>query len=299
MKKGWKIFWIACGSIFGAGVFLCLVALGLGFSWEGFREAYPYGVGWIGSGHFDTVDWDDDWDDGWRDSPEGSYDESLNSRGTESGSFTREFPWTSGLDLEMRGGDLTLKAYDGEKIKMEAEEINPELEFRCFIEEDELCIRTSKKVWKENGLKGKAAGTVTLYIPKDKLMDEIQLKVGAGRLTADALLGNTVEVQIGAGEAVLKGIQAYELDMDCGAGNMTAECTAMGDIDVKCGVGNLNLTIGGSEKSFNEEITCGIGKTRIGGREYNGLGRTVREERGGEWDLEVKCGIGDVNIDYR
>ena len=34
MKKGWKRFWMICGSVFLAGVFLCLVSLGMGFSRE-------------------------------------------------------------------------------------------------------------------------------------------------------------------------------------------------------------------------------------------------------------------------
>lgn len=299
MKKGWKRFWIICGSIFGAGVLLCLIAAGLGFTWEGLRAAYPNGIGWTGSNHFSNVDWDDDWEDDWEEAWEGTYNESSNSRGTESGSFTREYPWTPNLDLEMRGGDLTLKSYKGDKIKLETQEINPELEFRCFIDEDKLCIRTSKKVWKENGLKGKKAGEATLYIPEGRLMEEIQLKAGAGKLTADELLSSSVEVEIGAGEAVLSGIQAYELDMESGAGNITAACVAMGDIDVKCGVGSLDLTIEGSENSYNESVTCGIGKIRIGTREYSGLGRTMREERGGTWDLEAKCGIGNISIDFK
>ncbi len=51
MKRGWKIFWIVSAAIAGMGIILCSVSLMLGFSIEGYRTAYPDGIGIIKRGY--------------------------------------------------------------------------------------------------------------------------------------------------------------------------------------------------------------------------------------------------------
>ncbi|HBA64117.1 MAG TPA: hypothetical protein DCZ20_09705 [Lachnospiraceae bacterium] len=286
MKKGWKRFWMICGSVFLAGVFLCLVSLGMGFSREKLKAVYPYGIG-ITDSYSLMYDWDDDWDD-----------DAVRNQEAVSGTFTKDYPHARELDLEMAGGELYIQYYDGDTIRVEAENLNPELQFRSYVDGETFCIRTSKKVWKENGLKDEEAGRVTVMLPQGS-MEEISLKVGAGILQADELYGSTIEIETGVGEAVVRGIEAYELEMQCGTGTIEAECAAMGDISIDCGIGSVQLMIGGAETDYQEEISCGIGHTRVGSREYHGLGKEVNGNHHGQWELEVECGIGDVTIDFK
>ena len=42
MKKGWKIFWIVCGSLAGLGLVLCMASLALGVTTDQIRDPYTW-----------------------------------------------------------------------------------------------------------------------------------------------------------------------------------------------------------------------------------------------------------------
>lgn len=118
-----------------------------------------------------------------------------------------------------------------------------------------------------------------LYIPKDELLDKVEIDAGAGGITVE--------------EGFL---HCKKLEVSCGVG----ECSIYADIEKKAeiegGVGEVRLTLRGKETDFDYDLECGIGELILGGESFGGIGRSRKIDYDADKEIKVECGVGQVEI---
>lgn len=167
------------------------------------------------------------------------------------------------LDIDIKNSSLIIKTGDEFLVETNSENIS------CNNEGNKLVIKESKSSF----LKTKDIKTVTIYIPNNMFLNEIDLETGVGKVT-------------------IKNGNFSNLDLDTGLGevNITSLIKTVGKIDT--GVGNLNLNLIG--KDYKIKVNKGLGVTKINGNEVSDnqvLGN-------GNAFVFVDGGIGKIDINY-
>ena len=125
---------------------------------------------------------------------------------------------------------------------------------------------------------------MTIYIPEDMSLTELDITVGAGTFNADTLSAERLDLEFGAGEVNIGALYAtHEADIESGAGKVTVGGGRLCDLQLDMGVGELNLT---SEIVGEGELNLGVGEVSI----------TLLGKRD-DYTLEMNKGVGDIRFD--
>lgn len=205
------------------------------------------------------------------------------------------------LDIDIKNSSLIIKTGDEFLIETNSENIS------CNNDGNKLVIKESKSSF----FKTKDIKTVTIYIPNNMFLNEIDLETGVGKVNIDNLNTNNLELSFGVGDVLINEIKVNyakietgvgkvtikngnfsNLDLDTGLGevNITSLIKKVGKIDT--GVGNLNLNLIG--KDYKIKVNKGFGVTKINGKEVSDsqvLGN-------GNVFVFVDGGIGKIDINY-
>lgn len=301
MKKRWRNFWIVCGVTAGIGVACCVAALAMGVSAASLRYRFPNGIGiWNDSGHGISLfgdDWLDDLDDldeagDWEEEDHhwmGEWD-TLASDGEEI------YEGVQDLDIEIYGAEVHIQPSKEDDIKVETHDVPAELGLSGRQEGSELKIRSKGKAAKLKNLGH--FGKITVYVPSDRLLNEISVSMGAGPLYIEDIHSYSLSVDIGAGEANVNGFEVNEVEMDCGTGTLTASGTARQEVSLSCGTGEINYTASDQKEFYDYEIECGAGTVLLGEEHYSGVGleQEILNHTGREFGIE--CGMGTVTVQF-
>ncbi len=137
---------------------------------------------------------------------------------------------------------------------------------------------------KSFGSKSYNGAFITIYIPEDTELDEIDISTGAGKFTADFLSARSIDLEFGAGDVNIGELYASdEVDIDGGTGQITIGAGSMRNLQLDMGMGALYLT---SEIKGNGELNLGVGEARI----------TLLGSRD-DYAVELEKGIGEIRFD--
>ena len=268
MKKGWKIFWIACAIAGGLGIFCLAIAIGMGVTLETIENRFPNG---ITIGKFESTETEIDTD------------------------TPVSYEGISKLDIDLSAGEVEILVAEGTSIEIETEGISKKLNLRCYQEEDRLVIDSEKDV---AGIVNQSLGTVYVYLPKDFALNEAKINVHAGTLFIEEIYANELSIDVGAGEADIQYFCADEADFDCGAGEITVWGDAKKAIDIDCGMGSVYLYALDNEENYNYDLACGIGEIVCGSHTCSGIGSDQKVSNNASKDMNIDCGVGEVIVEF-
>lgn len=284
MKRGWKIFWIVCAVMLGAGVIFCGIALIMGVTPELIGQRYPHGFA-IGS--FDNIDDIDDIDD----DGEG---EDMRGASVLAPNTEKSYDGIREIDLDIYAGEVILQRTDHTKVMVCTENMSRRLGISVKEEDGVLQIKSRKHfLFRYRNPKGK----LYIRIPESRKLEQIDLDIGAGILRSDPVACQSFGLDVGAGTAEIFGVQTDELELDCGAGMINASGSAA-SVDIDCGVGEICYEAEGSEKDYNYDIDCGVGSVTCGSLDSSGIGRENYIDNGSEKNMEISCGVGEVVVTF-
>ena len=210
----------------------------------------------------------------------------------------------TGISINISAAELDIKT--GEKFGVETNHKYLE----CESKGDILKISEKRSLFAHHsgGMK------VILTIPEGTLFDYVDISAGAGSVTIDELLANSLSIELGAGELKAERLDAIDnAEIDGGAGSVTIRGGRLNNTDIDMGVGELNLT---SELSGKSSIDYGVGETNLVliGKEDDykikldkGIGeawlagKKMRDDSvygAGENYIEIDGGIGTLNISF-
>jgi hypothetical protein len=208
------------------------------------------------------------------------------------------------LSVNISAAELQIKT--GDKFAVETNHKY----LKCEEKDDVLKISETRSMFvlHPRGMK------VILTIPKESALDYVDISAGAGSVTIDAILTNSLSVELGAGELKAERLDAIDnAEIDGGAGSVTINGGSLNNADIDMGVGELNLT---SELGGKSSIDYGVGETNlvligqeddykieldkgVGEAQINGKKMSDDSVYGaGENFIEIDGGVGELNITF-
>ena len=232
MKKRWRNFWIVCGVTAGIGAACCVAALVMGVSAASIRYRFPNGVGiWNDDGHGIRLFWDD-WLDDLDEIGDGDEEDHhwQGSRDVLAANGEEIYEGVQDLEIDIYGAEVHIQPSKENHVRVETHDVPQELGLFSSREGSELTISSQKKSAKLKNLE--QLGEITVYVPYDRLLNEISVSIGVGALYIEDIHSNSLSVDIGAGEADVNGFEVNEVEMECGTGTLTAAGTARQEVSL-------------------------------------------------------------------
>lgn len=213
------------------------------------------------------------------------------------------------LDFEVGACSFTTEPSPDNDFYLEAEYAG---KLQSFVEDGTLYIRSTASVKRWDDLNG---CRIILYVPEGAYFDDAEIEVGAGRLEFNGLHAKEVSLSAGAGQISLDDLQAEDLtvsvglgqielnravmgtlDAEVGMGEFVAAGALNGDADVECSMGNVSLTLDGSLRDFNYELSKAMGNVTLGGTSSSGFSSEKYVDNGAGKTIDVDCAVGNVSV---
>lgn len=286
MKKGWKIFWITAGAVGGIGLLLCGVALAMGLTFYDLREAYPNGIGLIRNEY---------WEEHVEKRVKSSIKESIDYAYSGSG--------ITGLELNLAGCDVIMEDSSDGQVHIDTDYVSfgdSGIEIQAEEEDGKLIIQTVKngELWSKITGSNTYYGTLYIYLPSDLKFSTAEISFGAGELYIKKLDAEELYINVGAGEFEVENFQADEVTVNVGAGDIEMYGDFQREFNLKCGIGEAEINLRGRQYDYNYTLKSGVGDINIGNEEYSGLANARTVDNGGDKDMDIICGAGEVNIEF-
>lgn len=274
MKRGWKIFWIVSAVLAGIGIVLCAASLILGFTIEGYRTAYPNGIGIIKKGYYLK------------------FDEGASEDNEEVFQGIRKISVDTDKVVVYVLTDDTL--VPGE-VRVETKKMNTLKRNHIYKDKEELKIEVERKYKVQNETKD---ATLYVYIAKEaNTIEELDAKVGIGALYIEDIDILDMEIDASAGEAKVTDVSVNSLDAKAGAGEIVFSGSIQGEADIECTVGRVELILKNAKEEYDYELKCGLGQVNIGEEEFGpSVNKKIYNQAGKT--IEAECGLGEIAIDF-
>lgn len=207
------------------------------------------------------------------------------------------------LDIEINAADFTI--VHGEDFSVESN-----LKYLKFSDDNGVL----KLVENTKRTASYADAMLKISIPADVVFENVSIKTGAAKLSAESISAENVKLRLGAGQVQFDNIEAKEnidikggagqirisdgklnnLTLDLGVGELDMTAQLLGESNLKFGVGESDLTLKGNEDDYNFDIKNGVGKINIEGITASNL----VSGGSGECLVKIKGGVGKTNIAF-
>ncbi len=178
-----------------------------------------------------------------------------------------------------------------------------------------------KSNWLSNLFKngGNSTAKLTLTLPEETVFERADLKFGAAEVEIEWLLAEELkmalgagavdvismwatdkaEIEVGAGALIAESAILKNAQITCGVGEVEMAGMITGESTVECGVGEINLEVYGEEADYYGKLDCGLGEVNCGTVNISGSGKKEYGTTSAENRMDIKCGIGEVNVQFR
>lgn len=207
------------------------------------------------------------------------------------------------LDLDVKAANLHIRT-EGQEFKVETYQVPDTTKIEN--KDGKLIIKDNNKIFSY-----KNESSIIIYIPENIKLEEIDLDIGAGRLTIDKLDVKDAEFQFGAGSVEIKNMKSEKSSIECGAGQVIISESELtntdldagigkvefsgyikGNSQVNCGIGEVNLNLDGGKDLYTIKVEKGIGNIKINDESVSNESTTGT----GENKISVEGGIGNIKI---
>lgn len=205
------------------------------------------------------------------------------------------------LDIDISSTNLTIEyGKNFEIISNNDKIITTKKNNKLYILEKE------HKIFKNNN------NALTIIIPRNTTLNEVQIDSGAGNIQINGLntnnlsldfgagkatinnlyVNNKTEIDIGTGEVIIDNGIINNLDLDGGVGNFILNAKLTGNNQISTGIGNLSINLLDSLNNYKIKTERGIGKTKLNNSNIKnnivyGTGINL---------IDIEGGIGNIEI---
>ena len=214
----------------------------------------------------------------------------------------------SELKIHINAADLTIKEGGRFSVESNLKNLTVEEKNGCLILKDLTTIKL-------NGSNAYKDAVLTVYVPAGTVFEKINLKTGAGRVTAGELRAETVDFELGAGDALIDTLVAtksadieggagriaisggalHNLELGMGVGQLNLTSALTGECQLELGIGESNITLIGSREAYELDIEKGIGEIRVDGKVVSDYGSSGN----GTAEVKIQGGIGAINVEFK
>lgn len=318
MKKFTKIAVIVALVFLILGSIFCALGMGIGFRFSDFRNAVEEGGFSVGPFFDIPYIWYGNDDMGWNDGE-------MNWSSQDTDSFQFEKDSIKNLEVDVDYAGMVIE----EDKNLDSGDIHVDVEYRGQNHRREVEVSVSGSALKieddsPRRIRNRDSARITIRIPKelaDGWLDKIDIEQGAGYahlntpLTAGEISINvnageciasekltaktSMSLEVDAGKIELSDLEAEKLKMHAGVGELDVSAMQAEKIEMECGIGNITAAAAGKESDYSYEIDCNVGSIEVGDRVYSGLDSERTIKNPGNKKMEIKCGVGNVNISFQ
>ena len=282
MKKFIKVMLILAAVFFAAGLCFSVGGAAMGATLKSVQVADQIREWYHGF-------LDDDWEET---EDRISTEKDLETPSSQRGKEVYEYDSMYEAEVELKYDAFYVEYHDQENICVEVEN-DPDNSVQVTMEGKKLKIQSKTRKRKDR--------KVTLYLPKDSILEKFSAEIGAGMVEfTEDFSAEDVEIQVGAGQVSNRGtLKAGTFEVEVGVGSAEIFGLDARDIKGECGTGELYLEMSGRETDYGYQLKCGLGSITIGENEYFSLNRTrTLENPGAEGRMELECGLGGIVVDF-
>lgn len=339
MKKFTKICLLSALILFIIGITFCgLFGIAGGFSQLrniGGRNDLTVHIGDLRFGipyHFGSFGiWDDGIDRGWNLLSGGK-----ELTGYEKTRISDHADQIRDITIEAGGANLVIKESEDNDIWLENKSFSEKVRYEADGDHITVQMGYRRRIF-EFGSVPDSSEEIYLYLPKNMVLDTIEMEIGGGKLDSIGLTASEIYVELGGGKMVLDGLSADNVELNAGAGKVDMKSLnavyaelevgagklSVNDMDVSelvldvgtgnadlegkiaeyasmaCGVGNLDVLLLGNERDYDYSLDCAIGKVNIGSNRYSGLVSERYVNNDSRRLISIDCAVGTVNVDFK
>lgn len=220
--------------------------------------------------------------------------------------FSNSYTNITSIELDISSANISIEP--GNEFRVDATEVRKS--FSAKVKKGTLIISEKKNgFWNK-----KVAGNITIYVPSNIKLNELEIDNGAGFININSVSANKLEISQGAGSLDISNSDfdntdidggageikvafstLNNLDMDSGVGKIEIEALIMGNSKIDCGVGEIDITLLGNESNYKILTNKGIGSIKINGE--NQKNDTVYGN--GSNTLELDGGVGSITVEFK
>ncbi|NCC08828.1 MAG: hypothetical protein EOM30_12555 [Clostridia bacterium] len=194
------------------------------------------------------------------------------------------------LDIELGGAEVTIKT--GDAFGVQATDSD---RYKEYFDGDTYHVIYDKGVRFWEDMSANAQYTIT--VPNYEY-DDVQLTIGAGKMTVDGISCKTAVLEAGAGTLDVTNFKCTEdSTLTVGMGTLDYTGTLLGANSIECGMGKVNLTLA-TPADYGYTVDCGLGSVSIGNNNYSGIAAEVAINTQSDNVYNVDCGMGTVKIKF-
>ena len=206
------------------------------------------------------------------------------------------------LALEMEIGAADIQILKGDEFRIQTD--NPHITAKQ--QQSTLVIQ------EKSHIDDLDSSTLTITIPEDMVLEDVEISTGAGRLEIEDLRCREIDLELGAGMVEIQHLLAEKtadidggagqiiihqgsfrnLDFDMGVGKAEIFAALSGHCEISAGIGNLVLTIPSSPEDYTVYAQSGIGRIEVDGMHIIGSDTLGS----GENRLNLEGGIGNIDV---
>lgn len=209
--------------------------------------------------------------------------------------FEETYQDVRSIKLETISSTVNIKTGDNFKVVAQ----NVKNNFSVKLVDETLKIEEYKKSWFSNDFKG----NITIYIPINYELDNLDIDLGAGKINIENMLADKFDIKQGAGTISILNSKFNKTDIEGGAGKIEINSSTLNNLNLDAGVGQVDIN---GNITGNSKIECGVGSMNIKLSEnkndytimaQKGLGNISIEEIDQKSDITYGTGINKIKLE--
>lgn len=233
------------------------------------------------------------------------------------------------LEFDLSLCDLKIQTHEKDFIILEAE--NTGTTFQSSADNDTLYLEDKRKA-PVTGRNMNNALRLTLYLPENA-REDINIIIGAGKLTADCLNAEHITIETGVSELKIGTLQGEDIaistgtcdwkvdflsaseqcSIDVGVGDITLKKYEGANLNLNCGAGDIKITAVGKKQDYNYDLNCFMGTIHLNHQEqisdrshdheehdeeHSGIGCHVNVDNQAGREIDIQCAAGNLELNF-
>ena len=185
------------------------------------------------------------------------------------------------LDLELSATNGVIKYYDGEVIKVKADNVDSDYDFK---------YDGMKAIISFDGVNNKKqAGNVTIYLPKNIRFNNTSLDFDASNITIEALKCNKLDLESDASKVTIKHLQVDEkTSIDNDMGDLRLNYLNTNSFDIENDMGNVKATMAEARNQYHVDKDGNLSSINV----------SKTDEVVGNKKISIDTDLGNVTIHF-
>lgn len=288
MKKRWKIFWIICAGLAVWGIVMISAGSLLG-GFSALRSEADEQVleRWINRLGIEEKNMADS---------RSSVSSEEIPENQINGTTVKEFYGIKEIDISLRHMAVSISSWDGESVIVDISEIRSDIAemIRESQDDDELVIDMEH----HEDYHTNNTGVIYIKVPEKNGAEMLEAETSDGLIEIEGTEIKELSLKTQAGQISAEGISAEQLEAECGAGMIMIDGKIKKEAELQCSVGEINCTLYGKDSDYDYDISCGIGKIKIGQDQYENIQKQIRKSDKRLPKIKADCDLGTIEIQF-